>query len=897
MAEENTFDEEDGMPENPIATFQTLSAEGDLLLQKGSFHEAIDVYTRALLLRPQDKHCLVCRSRCYIQIGSPVKALADADRSLADDPTYFKGLYLKAEALYAQGDFELALMYYHRGNKLRPELNEFRTGIQKAREAIDNSIGNPKTMRIRVPQKLRRNLAALVAAQTAASETSPGAGGKTGGAQQQQQQPPGPPGMTRGSLNPGQTEGGAAGGSYDHFATHLTPSMENKLLGELYEDKLYLQELLSDRDFVDYPDERVLTLVSEGLRYLNTRIEFWRQQNPLYSRKPISLQNGTKWPKLLINATANEAQPPSVVEIVRFLRIWFRRAGCDIVKWPESLPRPPDDSPLFRAGQFGLDVVSNLVGHRLAEKIEDVGWNVLGKFANVTIFAKAKTKEALEHPLARPFLPFVPEQIRSLFLSSAEAEALINEFDSAGHFLQQFAAELQKQLQRSSHRRSSMKTPESAPDYIETDQTRAFESVRGSYKTHFNGRPLTEEEMRSWVVKSNGSLVDFKEQFHARIFSGGVEPSLRPDAWRYLLKVHPFDSTSDERVLMAISRKTQYESLRLMWEDVVAAAQTVAEEGEDPDAEKPERPSGGPVGDEDENADPLSKVNERKYRIEKDVVRTDQNVEFFSNMSKATHTMAGLEVGDNVRVLRDVLMTYTVFNFDLGYVQGMSDLAAPILEVMNDEVEGFWSFVGFMETMRTHFSRDQIGMKTELHRLELLIKLVDPPLYRHLERTDSSNMFCCFRWLLILFKREFPFEDIKTLWEVIWACPLTDHFHLFIALAILNMQRQQLFQQRAFDEILKYTNNMMSDVTVPDAIQRAQVMFYLARDLFVQFGPTTLTTELREIPDLASLLGENVPQDPERAVSPDNTTALEVWQSDVEGISLDEWHDLAQLFV
>ena len=40
------------------------------------------------------------------------------------------------------GDFEYALMYYHRGHKLRPELDEFRLGIQKAQEAIDNSIGS-----------------------------------------------------------------------------------------------------------------------------------------------------------------------------------------------------------------------------------------------------------------------------------------------------------------------------------------------------------------------------------------------------------------------------------------------------------------------------------------------------------------------------------------------------------------------------------------------------------------------------------------------------------------------------------------------------------------------------------------------------------------------------------
>ena len=40
------------------------------------------------------------------------------------------------------GDFEYALVFYHRGHKIRPELHEFTLGIQKAQEAINNSIGS-----------------------------------------------------------------------------------------------------------------------------------------------------------------------------------------------------------------------------------------------------------------------------------------------------------------------------------------------------------------------------------------------------------------------------------------------------------------------------------------------------------------------------------------------------------------------------------------------------------------------------------------------------------------------------------------------------------------------------------------------------------------------------------
>ena len=54
---------------------------------------------------------------------------------------FVQGLKQKAEALYTKGNFEFALVFYQRGFKLRPEVKEFRLGIQKAQEAIDNSIG------------------------------------------------------------------------------------------------------------------------------------------------------------------------------------------------------------------------------------------------------------------------------------------------------------------------------------------------------------------------------------------------------------------------------------------------------------------------------------------------------------------------------------------------------------------------------------------------------------------------------------------------------------------------------------------------------------------------------------------------------------------------------------
>jgi hypothetical protein len=62
--------------------------------------------------------------------------------------SYVLAIFQKAESLYHLGDFEHSLMYYHRGLRLRPELEGFRLGVQKAQEAIENTIGSKELSEI-----------------------------------------------------------------------------------------------------------------------------------------------------------------------------------------------------------------------------------------------------------------------------------------------------------------------------------------------------------------------------------------------------------------------------------------------------------------------------------------------------------------------------------------------------------------------------------------------------------------------------------------------------------------------------------------------------------------------------------------------------------------------------
>ena len=47
---------------------------------------------------------------------------------------------------------------------------------------------------------------------------------------------------------------------------------------------------------------------------------------------------------------------------------------------------------------------------------------------------------------------------------------------------------------------------------------------------------------------------------------------------------------------------------------------------------------------------------------------------------------------------------------------------------------------------------------------------------------------------MIAFKREFPFDDILRLWEVLWTDYYTRDFVLFVALAVLESHRDMILR-------------------------------------------------------------------------------------------------------
>ncbi|CAJ0944974.1 unnamed protein product [Ranitomeya imitator] len=218
----------------------------------------------------------------------------------------------------------------------------------------------------------------------------------------------------------------------------------------------------------------------------------------------------------------------------------------------------------------------------------------------------------------------------------------------------------------------------------------------------------------------------------------------------------------------------------------------------------------------------------RGYRslIERDVSRTDRNNKFY-------------EGNDNpgLGLLNDALMTYCMYNFDLGYVQGMSDLLSPILYVIQNEVDAFWCFTGFMEmvTIPHRLASGFLSFNEKAKQDYNMNEKDSNHILREKESKwtsdwatkdskESGNLSFCFRWLLIWFKREFSFQDILLLWEVLWT-GLLPNFHLLIACGILDLEREALMNSNyGFNEILKHINELTMKMSVEDILCRAEAL-------------------------------------------------------------------------
>ncbi|KAI1449703.1 GTPase-activating protein GYP7 [Annulohypoxylon stygium] len=428
--------------------------------------------------------------------------------------------------------------------------------------------------------------------------------------------------------------------------------------------------------------------------------------------------------------------------------------------------------------------------------VKETGWNILEKFSKVTTFTRRTAQDIIDNPK-------LPPQVRRL-MRNPEVQTIQDEFDSARIYLARWAMGMAEQSERDRNQRIW-----TARDVLELEDTDVgeFELLETSNMSLEERRKtVTQKEWDSFFDPRTGRLAVTIDEVKERVFHGGLDADdgVRKEAWLFLLGVYDWYSTAEERKAQIASLRDEYVKLKGAWWERLVDLGGEGEEGE--------------------------WWREQRCRIEKDVHRTDRTVPIFAgeDLPHPDPDSPFAEAGTNVHMeqMKDMLLTYNEYNKDLGYVQGMSDLLAPIYAVMQDDAIAFWGFQRFMERMERNFLRDQSGMRNQLLALDHLVHFMDPKLYAHLQSADSTNFFFFFRMLLVWYKREFKWMDVLHLWEVLWTDYLSSSFHLFIALAILEKHRDIIMiHLKHFDEVLKYVNELSNTMDLEMILIRAEALF------------------------------------------------------------------------
>lgn len=190
--------------------------------------------------------------------------LAMKEIKFSDRPTsmYPFALLARSEAYYTAGDFELALIDFHNGSKIRPDILQFESGVQRCEESIQLqlSVGNiasrarqqrrQKRLANEEKKRLKENYYRNI---TSESQEAIAEDKMIGNAPRINK-------IGKKSFDP-----------------------DKPLLEELFADKLFLQEISADTAFTNSSNGDIGAMVTQGLEYLKTRSEFWRLRNPVES--------------------------------------------------------------------------------------------------------------------------------------------------------------------------------------------------------------------------------------------------------------------------------------------------------------------------------------------------------------------------------------------------------------------------------------------------------------------------------------------------------------------------------------------------------------------------------------------------------------------------------------
>ena len=142
----------------------------------------------------------------------------------------------------------------------------------------------------------------------------------------------------------------------------------------------------------------------------------------------------------------------------------------------------------------------------------------------------------------------------------------------------------------------------------------------------------------------------------------------------------------------------------------------------------------------------------------------------------------------------------------------MDDLSEEDLQ--NVEADVYWCLTNLLAGIQDHYTSDQPGVQRMVMRLEDLVNRMDGELTQHLREVGVEFIQFAFRWMNCLLLREFKLECVIRLWDTYLSegdgagfAMGFETFHVYVCAAFL-CQFSGLLRTMEFDELFGFMQNV-----------------------------------------------------------------------------------------
>ncbi|CAO3590812.1 unnamed protein product [Absidia cylindrospora] len=193
------------------------------------------------------------------------------------------------------------------------------------------------------------------------------------------------------------------------------------------------------------------------------------------------------------------------------------------------------------------------------------------------------------------------------------------------------------------------------------------------------------------------------------------------------------------------------------------------------------------VNDTDSSSSPYAQI------IQRDLSHIFATVEMFKDAS-----------GQIQQAMERLLTSYSAYDSQIGYSQGLVFLAGPLLMTI-PEKQAFCVFVRLMETheMRTMFTLNKHGLHLRLYQFQTLLSQVCPLLDAHLARHSISPVKYAGQWYLTLFASALPLHIVIRIYDLAFAEGAVDTMTR-VAIAMMQKNEKAMLNMETSEQILMY---------------------------------------------------------------------------------------------